>query len=92
MYQQYALSHNIEICILKMSITYIMGSACSSDQITQALTVANQIQLRNRLMRFVLNMHAHKNMTLPNFPSFCLDNEFKCFFIKGNLNADLHNP
>ena len=62
MYQQYVLSHNIKVRILEMSVTYIMSSACSSDQLPYALLVADQMQLRNRSMRFVLNTHAHKNV------------------------------
>ena len=63
MCQQCTLSHNIKVFILKMSVTYIMSSACSSDQLPYALPVADQIQLQSRSMRFVLNTHAHKNMT-----------------------------
>ena len=61
-YQQYVLSHNIKVRILEMSVTYNMSSACSSDQLPYALLVADQMQLRNRSMRFVLNTHAHKNV------------------------------
>ena len=90
MYQKYALSHNIKVCILKMSVTYIMSSACSSDQLPYALPVADQIQLRNRSMRFVLNTHAHKSIQI--FLHFVKIMNSNVFFIKGNLDTELHNP
>ena len=70
MYQQYTLSPNIKFRILKIFVAHIMSSACSWDQLPFTLPVSNEIQLRNRSMRFVLNKHAQKNMTSPNFPPF----------------------
>ena len=74
-----------------MFVTYITSSACSSDQLLHTLPGVDQIQLWNRLMRFVLNMHAHKN-DITKFSFLVNIINLNVFFIKGNLNAELHNP
>ena len=68
MYQKYALLHNIKLCILKMSVTYIMSSACSSDQLLYTLPVVDQIHSSRRDQWDLYYIYIH--MTSPNFPSF----------------------
>ena len=65
MYQKYALLHDIKLCTLKMSVTYIMSSAQISF-CTPCQLLIRYNRGRDQWDLYYIYIH----MTSPNFPSF----------------------